>query len=121
MQSIPIVSLSESEVIMKLDLDSKRGTGRTTKMLFAAAQVVAQGHSVEIVVHSDTFKREVERLIRYYFSESLIPNFKVLVYDNIDVVKPMFFNHHNRFIDHHVLYGQLKQFERIYEEFTKYD
>lgn len=91
--------------------DTKRGSGRTTRMLLAAYAYVlktrdkTQPPKAEIVVHSDSMIKFIEHVLEHIIPAKYINRFEIITYNQYLARgrgKREF-----TFIDHHVHYLQL--------------
>lgn len=111
-----------------INLEGNRGSGRTTRMLFAAVQqAVLTGERVYIVVHNQDMLNHCGNLLNTLFKYTAIERITIIeasstgaVVNNNGVVvlgvKPELV-----FVDHHVYYNLLQGVNPLIEGFHKYD
>lgn len=91
--------------------DTKRGSGRTTRMILAAYAYVlktrdrAQPPKAEIVVHSDSMIKFIEHVLEHIIPAKYINRFKIITYNQYLALGRG--EREFTFIDHHVHYLQL--------------
>lgn len=99
--------------------DSKRGTGRTTRMLFAAAQQALRIKSnynphVVVVGYSRNATDMLRRMARDWFSDHIFDRMCFISWDQYqkpDVPRSRT-SEENIFVDHHCYYEEVQSLER---------
>lgn len=110
-----------------MTVNTKRGTGRTTRMLWAAAQT-AQFDVVYVVGNTSSQVRELARYALELFSAEILANMRfVAVYatgmawtSDLKVVR-IGQGTHNVFVDHWVYESKLEGLRNLVAGATKYD
>lgn len=115
-------------------VDVKRGSGRTTRMLFEAGKATLNCRQpqdrIYIIVHSINFIDYIRHELRKLFSEDVYSKIVVL-YKGSHLVKRVsctkyqcvaaLYNDRGTFVDHHVWYDDVIEAHAIIEEYAKYD
>lgn len=107
-----------------VDLDSKRGTGRTTRMLLAVAQYLATdpSNTATVVTHTSNWGW-IRNFATGILSDDFVNRIKFQGYSTWQAQGIGKREYH--FFDHHCFHNQVMQLrtelERLEQDFTKYD